>query len=109
MDFISQGVVWLRLGSTSLSTSVMACLLQPRQHPTARICDMFQKTLTLLASVLVFSLSAYPCQRVTPVSSVEMVREADLIVRAIAEKYDVAPKSPPVSTGFVPASTVHFH
>jgi len=55
------------------------------------------------------SLHAYPCQRATPVSSIEMVKQADVIVRAIAEKYDVPPKNPNVVTTGVPDSTVHFH
>jgi len=70
---------------------------------------MFRKARTLPAFVLVLSLHAYPCQRVTPVSSVEMVNQADVIVRAIAEKYDVAPKNPNLVTTGVPDSTVLFH
>ena len=69
---------------------------------------MFRKTQTLAAFVLVLSLHAFPCSRLTPVSSVEIVKEADVIVRAIAERYDVAPKNPNVWTTGVPDSTVHF-
>jgi hypothetical protein len=69
---------------------------------------MFRKTWALSAFILVLSLQAYPCQRATPVSSVEMVNQADVIVRAIAERYDVAPKTNLRTTG-VPDSTVHFH
>jgi hypothetical protein len=70
---------------------------------------MFLKARTLPAFVLVLSLHAYPCSRLTPVSSVEMVNQADVIVRAIAEKYDVTPKNPNLVTTGVPDSTVHFH
>jgi len=38
-----------------------------------------------------------------------MVNQADVIVRAIAEKYDVAPKNPNLVTTGVPDSTVLFH
>lgn len=69
---------------------------------------MFRKTWTLPAVVLVLSLGAYPCQRVTPVSSTEMVKEADVIVRAIAERYDVPPKNPNLRTTGVPDSKVRF-
>src|SRR5215469_2253758 len=89
--------------------SVIAWLLHPRQHPTAKIGLMFRNTRALPAFVLVLSLHAYPCSRGTPVSSVEMVNQADVIVRAIAEKYDVAPKNPNLVTTGVPDSTVHFH
>jgi hypothetical protein len=37
-----------------------------------------------------------------------MVKQADVIVRAIAEKYDVAPKDPNVVTNGLPDSTIHF-
>jgi len=70
---------------------------------------MFRKAQTLPAFVLVLSLHAYACSRLTPVSSIEMVSQADVIVRAFAEKYDVAPKNPNVVTTGVPDSTVHFH
>ena len=43
------------------------------------------------------------------VSSVEMVKNADVIVRAIAEKYDVGPRNRNDVTTGVPDSRVHFH
>jgi hypothetical protein len=76
---------------------------------TAKIGIMFRKGRTLPAFVLVLSLHAFPCQRATPVSSVEIVNQADVIVRAIAERYDVAPQNPNLVTTGVPDSTVHFH
>ena len=64
---------------------------------------------TVPAFVLALSLNAFPCQRATPVSGVEMVKESDVIVRAIAERYDVGPKNPNVITTGIPDSTIHFH
>ena len=58
---------------------------------------------------LVLSLQAYPCTRIGRVSSIEMVQHADVIVRVVAEKYDVLPKNPSVGNGFISSSTVHFH
>lgn len=49
---------------------------------------MVRKTWTF---VLVLSLHAFPCSRFGPVSNAEMVKEADVIVRAIAEGYDNEP------------------
>jgi hypothetical protein len=70
---------------------------------------MLRKIWILPAFVLMLALNAYPCQRSTQVSSVEMVNQADVIVRAIAEKYEVAPKNPNVVTTGIPDSTVQFH
>ena len=76
---------------------------------TANIGIMFRKARTLPAFVLLLSLHAYPCSRAVPVSSVEMVNQADVIVRATAERYDVAPKNPKVVTTGEPDSTIRFH
>jgi hypothetical protein len=85
-------------------TSEIACL----QQLVAKISIMFHKIRILPALVLVLSLPARPCSRLTPVSSVDMTREADVILRAIADRYDIAPKKPNVVTD-MPDSTVHFH
>jgi hypothetical protein len=69
---------------------------------------LFRKAHTLLALILALSLHAFPCQRATPVSNVEMVKEADVIVRAIAERYEIVPRNPDVRTTGIPDSTVHF-
>jgi hypothetical protein len=70
---------------------------------------MVRKAWTLPAFVLTISLNAFPCQRATPISDVEMVRESDIVVRAIAERYDVRPKNPNAITTGIPDSIVHFH
>jgi hypothetical protein len=49
---------------------------------------------------MVCPVDAYPCKTARSVSRLEMVREADAIVRVIAENYTVAPKAPISSTGF---------
>lgn len=68
---------------------------------------MFHKTWTSSVFVLVLSLHAYPCTRWGPVSAIDMVKEADVIVRAIAEGYDVEP-DPNLVTNGEPHSKVSF-
>ena len=55
---------------------------------------------TAFVAVMVCAVDAYPCKTARSVSNVEMVREADAIVRVSAENYTVAPKAPISSTGF---------
>jgi hypothetical protein len=55
---------------------------------------------TAFVAVMVCAVDAYPCKTARSVSSVDMVREADAIVRVAAENYTVAPKSPISPTGF---------
>jgi hypothetical protein len=57
--------------------------------------------------VLLFSLNAFPCSRIGPVSSVEMVNQADVIIRATAEKYDVAPSDPHLAQTWKVNRTTH--
>jgi hypothetical protein len=63
-------------------------------------------SLPLVAAIL--SVNAYPCQRVTPVSSVDMVNQADVILRVSAVDYAVAPGNPDVLMTGVPDSTIRF-
>src|SRR5215469_10703973 len=91
------------------SKSEIAWLLQPSRQSTVKIGLMVRKAWPLTAFVFALSLHAFPCQRATPVSGVEMVKESDVIVRAIAERYDARPKNPNAITTGVPDSTVHFH
>jgi len=68
-------------------------------------------TVTGVAAIVVGLLCAtdvYPCSIARPVSNVEMVREADAIVRATAENYAFAPKNPGSWSGFVPDSRIRF-
>ena len=51
---------------------------------------------------------AYPCKTALPISNVDMVREADVIVRVEAEKYVLAPKNPDTWTGIEPDSKISF-
>jgi hypothetical protein len=55
---------------------------------------------TAFVAVIVCAVDAYPCTTARPVSNVDMVREADAIVRVSAGNYAVAPKAPISSTGF---------
>jgi hypothetical protein len=52
--------------------------------------------------------SVYPCSRSTPVSNVEMIGKADVIVRALAEEYAVPPKKSGYVGNFMPESTIRF-
>src|SRR5258708_1260905 len=63
---------------------------------------------TALVVLMVFAVDAYPCKTALPVSNVEMVREADVIVRATAEGYAPAPKNPRSWTRFEPDSWIRF-
>jgi len=63
-------------------------------------------TLPFIAAIL--SSNAYPCQRVTPVSSMDMVNQADVILRVSAVEYAVKPGNPNVLTTGVPDSTIRF-
>src|SRR5256885_15802936 len=53
-----------------------------------------------LVAVMVCAMDAYPCKTIRSVSNVDMVREADDIVRVSAEDYKLAPKAPLSATGF---------
>ena len=57
-------------------------------------------TLVIPFVAMVCAVDAYPCKTARSVSNVDMVREADAIVRASSEIYTVAPKAPTSSTGF---------
>jgi hypothetical protein len=50
--------------------------------------------------VMVCAVDAYPCKTARSVSNLDMVREADAIVRVAAESYTVPPKAPTSPTGF---------
>jgi hypothetical protein len=66
---------------------------------------------TGVATIVVGLLCAtdvHSCSIVRPVSNVEMVREADAIVRATTENYAVEPKNPGSWSGFVPDSRIRF-
>ena len=55
---------------------------------------------TAFVAVMICAVDAYPCKTTRSVSNVDMVREADAIVRVSAENYTVAPKAPISPTGF---------
>jgi hypothetical protein len=55
---------------------------------------------TAVYAGMLWGVGAYPCKTAGSVSSVDMVREADAIVRASAENYAVPPKAPISPTGF---------
>jgi len=55
---------------------------------------------TAFVAAMVCAVDAYPCKTARSVSNVDMVREADAIVRASTENYTVAPRAPTSSTRF---------
>jgi hypothetical protein len=57
---------------------------------------------------IVSATDAYSCSRVTPVSSVEMVQQADAIMRVTAVEYARPPRDPSMHTAGLPDSTVRF-
>jgi hypothetical protein len=57
---------------------------------------------------VILSMDAYPCQRADPVSSVDMVKQADVIVRVTAVEYAVSPRSPNMRTTGEPDSAIRF-
>jgi hypothetical protein len=63
---------------------------------------------TAFVAVMVCAVDAYPCKTTRSVSNVDMVREADAIVRATAEDYAPAPSNPGSREGFEPDSRVRF-
>jgi len=67
-----------------------------------------QRLLALCLAPIFASGPANPCERIDPVSSEEMVREADLIVRATADSYQVPPRDRNSYTTGVPDSVVRF-
>jgi hypothetical protein len=65
---------------------------------------------TAFITLLACATEAYSCKTAKPVSNADMVREADVIVRASAENYAVPPKAPISQTGFDvdSGSRIHF-
>ena len=63
---------------------------------------------TVVSIAVILSTDAYPCQRVDPVSSVDMVKQADAIARVTAVEYAVAPRRPNMRTTGEPDSAIHF-
>ena len=57
---------------------------------------------------LLFATSVRPCSITRPVSSLEMVREAAVIVRATAQDYEVPPKNSQTFSTFMPDSQIRF-
>jgi hypothetical protein len=55
---------------------------------------------TAIITLLACAADAYSCKIAKPVSNVDMVREANVIVRARAENYAVPPKTQTTQTGF---------
>jgi hypothetical protein len=59
-------------------------------------------------AVIVSATDGYACSRMSPVSSVEMVKQADAIVRVTAAEYASPPQNPNVWTTGEPDSTIRF-
>ena len=51
---------------------------------------------------------AFPCERANPVSSVDIVRQADLILRVMAVNYAIAPRNLNERTTGEPNSRIRF-
>jgi hypothetical protein len=63
---------------------------------------------TALVAMMVCAVDAYPCKTARLVSNVDMVREADAIVRATAEDYTPALRNRGSREGFEPDSRIRF-
>jgi hypothetical protein len=59
-------------------------------------------------AVILSATFAFPCQRADPVSSVDMVQQADLTLRVMAVEYAVAPRNPNERTTGEPDSRIRF-
>jgi hypothetical protein len=59
-------------------------------------------------SVVLSATFAFPCQRADPVSSVDVVRQADLILRVLALEYAIVPRNLNERTTGEPDSRVRF-
>jgi hypothetical protein len=76
---------------------------QPIQAENADEDDSMNTKLsaaTVFVVVMVCAVDAFPCKTTRSVSNVDMVREADAIVRVAAGDYTVAPKGPTSPTSF---------
>lgn len=62
----------------------------------------------VLLSTVILSGNAYPCSRYSPVFNVEIVKQADAIVRGKAVEYSVGPTNSNVFTTGEPDSTIRF-
>jgi hypothetical protein len=69
---------------------------------------MFRPSWIVAFIAVILLTDAYPCTRAGPVSSIEMVKQADAIVRATAMGYAVAPRNPNTWTTGEPDSTIRF-
>jgi hypothetical protein len=61
-----------------------------------------------VVAMIVSAEDAYPCSRLSPVSSVEMVKQADAIVRVTAVEYASPPQNPNMWTTGEPDSKIRF-
>jgi len=61
-----------------------------------------------VVAMLVSATDAYACQRASPVSNVEMVKQADAIVRVMAVEYARPPRDPSMRTTGLPDSMIRF-
>jgi hypothetical protein len=57
---------------------------------------------------LILLVNAYPCRRTSPVSNVEMIKQANVICRVQAVEYATAPRDPNLRTTGEPDSTIRF-
>jgi hypothetical protein len=64
--------------------------------------------ITALVAVILSATDAHPCSLAKPVSSLEMVKQSDVIVRATAVEYAMAPRNPNIWTTGEPDSMVRF-
>ncbi len=72
-------------------------------------CRMFmQRWVPAFIAVFLLAAFAFPCQRADAVSSVDMVRQADLILRVTAVGYAIAPRNPNERTTGEPDSRIRF-
>jgi len=69
---------------------------------------MFTQLWVAFISAILSATFAFPCQRADPVSSVDMVRQADLILRVMAVEYAIAPRNLNERTTGEPDSRIRF-
>jgi hypothetical protein len=81
-----------------------------RERNVLRNGSLWTFCLILMTAVVIVvsAADAYTCSRASPVSNVEMVKQADAIVRVTAVEYARPPRDPSMWTTGLPDSTVRF-
>jgi hypothetical protein len=70
--------------------------------------NLLSKFLAAIVVIVPFGTAVHPCSTFRPASNIEMVRQADIIVRASAEDYSIPPSRSGPWAGIVPNSQIRF-